>query len=209
MPVLAQDRNATDPPPPRGKVEATASSSPPVRIAELAPFDPWIGVWRVKESHYDPLGKVVASVSGTEEIRWILDGHALQRLYTTGKRDPVYRAIGTLTWDGARGEFAGAWFDNRSQTGPSLVRGAWSEETRSFVFTLETRSPDGRTLRYRIVEKQIDEEHRIATTYALAGDRVIKRLVVEYERSRPCPASGPPRILFDDLLDAQSRKHKP
>ena len=77
------------------------------------------------------------------------------------------------------------------------MKGEWSAETRSFIFTMEALSADGARRRYRRIEELIDEEHRVATTYLLTGSEVVKVLEGKYERMIPCPSGV--RAVFDDL----------
>ena len=48
------------------------------------------------------------------------------------------------------------------------------------------------------VEQFVDAERRVATTYEIKGDTVIKRMVVNYKRTIPCP----PGVfqIFDESL---------
>lgn len=190
---------------PKTKLAKTAKSrvivsspTPAVIHPDLSVLTPLVGSWKFKESHYNERGEVVTSVRGTEEIKWILDGNALQRNYFSGERDPIYRAVGTLAWDVHGERFVGVWFNNRSETGPSRVEGKWVEDTQSFVFTLHSQTASGKPLQYRIVEKLESETRRVATTFELKGPKIIKRLVVEYERTIPCPLTQKPRIIIDN-----------
>ena len=171
---------------------------------QLASLDLYVGTWDVAEEHYDARGHVVATVQGAEEITWILDQHAIRRTYTTSTESRVFRAIGTLTWNKATQQYRGVWFDNVSTTGPTRVTGAWSPDTLTMVFTLESLADDGSTVRYKVVERFLDEERRLATTYLLKGSEVVKRLEVHYKRTIPCPDRL--RIVFDELLEPEEKK---
>ncbi len=172
--------HAQDGPPPRDTDKPVEFASP-----ELAALELFIGPWSVTESHFDPAGKTIATVKGTEEIAWILDHHAIRRVYaTTG--DKVFKAQGLLTWNGVEKKYHGVWFDNASTYGPSTCKGTWNGETRTMVFELESAGPGG-TIRHRVVEKFVDAEKREAATYLVDGSKLIKRLEVEYRRTQPCP----------------------
>lgn len=164
--------------------------TPQLRHLEL-----FIGPWSVTETHYDARGEIVATVKGTEEIRWILDRHAIRRTYTTSTGTGVFRAEGTLTWSDAEKHYAGIWIDNASTSGFSAVVGEWNETERTMVFTLESPSPQGSKRRFKVVERFIDQDTRVATTFELDGSKVIKRTEVQYRRSTPCPAKI--RGIFD------------
>jgi hypothetical protein len=155
---------------------------------QLARLDDLVGTWKVTEQHFNERGDEVASASGTEEIMWILDRHALKRSYQTSTTKTSYSAIGTFTWNDAEGRYRGVWFDNFSTSGPTVVNGKWDDNESAFVFVLEAKSRDGTALRHKVVERFEDERTRVATTYALNGDKAVKRLEVRYARTSPCPA---------------------
>lgn len=164
-------------------------------IAHLALF---IGPWRVSEEHFNARGEVVATVKGTEEITWILDRHAIRRVYQSGSGPTIYHAIGTLTWNDVDKKYHGVWFDNVSSAGPTTVTGEWNDEALMMVFTIESFAKDGSVVRHKVVERFINEERRVATTYLIKGTEVVKRIEVRYKRSIPCPARIRP--IFDDSV---------
>lgn len=155
--------------------------------AEYQPLEFYIGAWTVSENHFNVHGKVIATVKGTEENRWILDRHAVQRTYTTSTDSNVYRAVGTFTWIAITKKYQGVWFDNASIAGPNIVEGDWIADTNTFVYTMTTNSIAS-NVKYKIVEKFLDEKTRLATTYEVRGSKVIKKLEVRYTRTTPCPA---------------------
>ena len=77
--------------------------------------------------------------------------------------------------------------DNASTLGPTTVTGEWNPKTEVFVFTLDAVGQDGKKVRYRVIEKFDDDDTRHATTYAMEGEQLIKRLEVQYKRAAPCP----------------------
>lgn len=168
---------------------------------ELALLEPFIGTWRVTETHYDRRGEIVATVKGTEEVRWILERHALQRDYQTDTGSGLFHAIGTLTYNAAAKRYLGVWFDNVSDAGPTSVSGEWQKATRTMIFAVESRGKDGETVKFKIIEQFPDDERRIATTYLLEGSHVVKRMEVTYIRTIPCPAGV--RGVFDDSMGRQ------
>ncbi len=155
-------------------------------VPEMAPLELFIGPWSVTESHLDTRGQVIASAKGSEEINWILDYHAIRRVYTSSSGQKAFKAHGTLAWNAAEKKYHGVWFDNVSNTGPSIVKGTWDASTRTMLFEVESAGPSG-PLRHRVVEKFESPEKRVATTYQVDGSTLIKRLEVEYHRSKPCP----------------------
>ena len=145
------------------------------------------GLWIVTERHFDDRGQVVGTVKGQEEVEWILDDHAIRRNYRTGAKPAVYEAMGLLSWNTGLKQYRGVWIDNHSTAGPTMVTGEWKQENETFVFHLESIGADGKTLRFRVVEKLMDDETRLSTTYAVDGDKVTKRLEVQYKKAPPCP----------------------
>jgi|GEM_PF-3363296 len=145
------------------------------------------GVWFVTEQHFDERGGVLGTVKGQEEIQWILNDHAIRRTYRTGTEPSTFEAIGILTWNTALKVYRGIWIDNHSTLGPTTFKGDWNERTESFVFELDSVGADGKSVRYRVVEKFVNADTRRATTYALDGDKLIKRIEVSYKRAEPCP----------------------
>ncbi len=164
---------------------------------ETARLELYIGPWTVSETHFDAKGSIVGKAKGTEEIIWILDRRAIRRTYTTGTQPFQYQAIGTTAWNNADQKYHGAWFDNASTTGPTIARGEWTDANRSFVYTLEGMNTGGTPRRFKVIEQFTDQEHRVATTYLLEGNEVIKQVEVSYERTTPCPAKM--RIIFDGM----------
>lgn len=147
----------------------------------------FVGPWNVREKHFDETGQVIARVKGTEEVTWLLDRHAIRRVYRTGKDSSTYEAIGTLTWDDVKKRYVGAWFDNVSTTGPRTAVGEWQADTKTMVFTLTGTGVDGLTRTYRVIDRFLDPEHRSGTIFEIKGDQVIKKMEVTYERAVPCP----------------------
>ena len=168
---------------------------PNSEIAHLALF---IGPWRVSEDHFNARGEVVANVEGTEEITWILDRHAIRRVYQSGSGPKIYHAIGTLTWNDVDRKYHGVWFDNVSSAGPTTVTGEWNDGALMMVFTIESFAKDGSVARHKVVERFISEERRVATTYFVKGTELVKRIEVRYKRTIPCPARIRP--IFDDSV---------
>ncbi len=169
---------------------------------EIARLEPLIGPWDLTETHFDDRGEVIGKVKGKEEITWILDRRAIQRTYTSGTEPNVYRAFGTLAFNEVEHKYHGVWFDNASTAGPRITKGEWADENRAFVFTLESVNQDGSKMRYKVVERFVHEEKRVATTYLIKGDESVKRMVVTYTRPVPCP--GRLRII-DDLAPGRRR----
>ncbi len=156
---------------------------------EVARLNMFRGPWSVTQHHYDAQGERIGTVKGKEENAWILDDHAIQRSYKTGKKPRVYRALGTLTWNSAAGEYQGVWFDNISTTGPTTVKGDWNEETRTFTLAVQSRTKDGSPVTHEVSERFLDEETRVATTFLVDGDKRTKLLEVHYKRAVPCPGN--------------------
>ena len=154
---------------------------------ELEKLEMLYGLWKVTVHHYDTEGERIATVEGKENVTWILDDRAIQREYQTGQGPNTYQALGTLTWNSAEKKYHGVWFDTVSTTGPTSVTGYWDEGARAFVFHAESRAKDGSMVQYRIEDRLIDTEKRIATTYLLDGDRRTKLLETHYQRATPCP----------------------
>ncbi len=155
--------------------------------AEMGRLERYFGLWSVTERHFDELGRSVGVVKGREEVEWILKDHAIKRNYRTGTKPNVFEAIGLLTWNTAERKYRGVWMDNASTLGPTTVTGEWNPKTEVFVFTLDAVGQDGKKVRYRVIEKFDDDDTRHATTYALEGEQLIKRLEVQYKRALPCP----------------------
>lgn len=156
----------------------------------MALFEAMIGVWNVTEHHYNERGKEVSTAKGTEEIHWILGKHAVRRSYTTSySGGRAYHAIGTLTWNSAEKKYRGTWFDDVSTSGPTMVSGVWNKDSRTMEYLLESQAANGSTIRYKVVDKFVDEKHRVATTYFVRDAQLLKRLEVYYNRPKPCPAA--------------------
>ena len=175
-----------------GSAESIASGDekepePEFASPQLATLELFLGPWRVTEDHFDAKGEVMATVRGTEEVAWILDRHAIRRVYTTTTTSTVFRAIGTLTFSDAEDAYRGAWFDNASTSGPSLVKGEWDDKARTMVFTVEKRAKGGKVSRYRVVDRFTDDERRVVTTYMIDGNKNVKLVEVRYRRAIPCP----------------------
>ncbi len=166
-----------------------------VDFAELIPLDLFVGPWRVTENHFNARGEIIATVRGNEEISWVLDRRSIRRIYTTSTESSVFRAIGMLTWNAVEKMYHGVWFDNRAKTGPVTMKGEWFPESNTMEFTVETRGEDGSAIRYKVVERFIDEKRRVATTFLTTGGTVVKRMEVEYTRSIPCPDKI--RVILD------------
>lgn len=187
--------------PETSKDDATLRTATGVRVdfAELIPLDLFVGPWRVMENHFNARGEVIATVKGSEEISWVLDRRAIRRIYTTSTETSVFRAIGMLSWNAVDTKYHAVWFDNRATTGPVTMKGEWFPQSNTMEFTVDTRGEDGSPIRYKVVERFVDQKRRVATTFSITGDTVVKRMEVEYRRSIPCP-QGIRVILDPDLV---------
>ena len=125
----------------------------------------------------------------------MVDRRVLERTYITSTGSAVFRAIGLLAWNDVLKCYQGVWFDNVSTSGPNSVKGEWKQDTRTMVFSVESSAEGGVTVRHKVVERFIDEEKRVATTYRIVGTQVVKLLEVQYKRAIPCPAGV--RIIFE------------
>jgi len=187
---------------PQGTERGEGSTPTEYVSPEIARLEPLIGPWDLTETHFDDRGEVIGKVKGKEEITWILDRRAIQRTYISGTEPNLYRALGTLTFNEVERKYHGVWFDNASTAGPRITKGEWAEESAAFVFTLESVSQDGSKVQYRVVERFVHEEKRVATTYVIKGDESVKRMVVTYTRPVPCPG----RLRIIDDLDSGRRR---
>ena len=192
--VTAQENKPQDPPPEGGNAnQAVPAVTFP--CPELAKLDAFTGTWNVVETHFDSLGKAIATVKGTEVISWQLDQYMLRRIYATATDSARFKAIGFITWNEQAKHYTGHWFDNRSLFGPALAKGEWQEEGRSMTFTLDAHAPGGTKTQYKVIERFEDDDHRISTTYQMSGKDLTKRLEVRYERVAPCPANQAMRVI--------------
>jgi hypothetical protein len=157
-----------------------------------------VGPWNLTEKHFGADGSVVAQVTGSEEITWVLDDRAIRRTYASGTKASQYKALGLLAWSDRAQAYEGVWLDNASTAGPRRVSGQWDGGTQSFVFTLEVVKADGSRARYKTVEQLTGENQRLATTYLLSGSGQTKVIEVQYKRSRPCP--GRLRFIPDQQI---------
>ncbi len=160
----------------------------PTAGPELEALDRLVGLWNVIETHFDTHGRIVVTGKGTEEIKWTLDHHVIERIYKSTTGSGQFRAVGMLVYNDARKTYHGVWFDNVSTSGPALVEGEWDHQAKVFTWTLESSAINGSTQRHRVVERFPDEQTRAATTFLLDGAKVIKRLSVTYTRTTPCPS---------------------
>ncbi len=174
---------------------------------ELAILDRFVGQWEVFESHYNSIGEVVGSAKGIEEGAWILDGRAVQRTYTTGVEGNLFRAIGTITWDGVEKQFEGTWFDNASMNGPTALVGTWDDGSKTMTFTLTSTGPAGKPIQHKVIDRLVDEEHRIATTFKVTGNQVEKVIEVQFKRARPCPPNI--GIVRENVVPAEPKNVRP
>jgi len=185
-------------PPRSDRADESRPDEEPVAFAnpELQRLELFAGAWKVAETHFNPRGEVVGKSKGTEEIAWVLDHHALRRVYTTSGGSTTFRATGMLTWNDAEKKYQGAWFDNVSTSGPTTVKGVWDDPARTMLFELESVGPGGSALHHRVVEKFESLEQRTATTYLVEGSSLVKRIETVYTRTTPCPSGV--RAIFDE-----------
>ena len=194
--LAAQDPKPDQNAPPAAVVPVKPPEPPiPFPCPELAKLDAFTGTWNVVETHFDSLGKTIATVKGTEVVTWQLDQHVLRRNYFTGSDAGRFQAMGMLIWNQSLKQYTGHWFDNRSLAGAALAKGDWQETGRTIVFVLESVGPDGKKAQYKVIERFEDDDHRVATTYQISGEDMTKRLEVRYERTAPCPGESSIRII--------------
>jgi len=166
------------------------------RGQELKRLQMYAGSWSVTERHFDAQGEVVATVKGTENVTWLLSGTALRRAYSTDAATSTYHALGTITWNDVEKKYHGVWFDDVSTGGPTISKGDWNEETRTMTMRNERSGPAEKPLVYNVIEKFLDDENRVATTYRVDGSTITKLLEVQYKRIE-CPSTNSLRGIFD------------
>lgn len=162
---------------------------------ETEQLEIYVGPWSVTVRHYNERGDETVTVKGSEEIVWQLDRHAIGRTYTTTAGDDLYRAVSTVKWIPSEKCYRGVWFDSNPQSGPNTVSGEWTEKDKTMVWKMET-TRGGVKESYKIVEKFLDSERREATTYLIEGQNTIKKFMVQYKRTVPCP--GKVRTYFGE-----------
>ena len=172
----------------RPKSEAARKEPPPFPSAELAVLDRFAGPWSVRETHYNARGDTIGSAKGAEETGWMLDRKVLHRTYTTGEEGSPFRALGMITWNPVSKRYEGTWFDNTGACGPTTISGTWDESSKTMTFTLSSAAPDGKTVEHKVIDRFLDDEHRIATTFKVEGSRIEKVIEVQFSRTIPCPA---------------------
>lgn len=177
--------------------KSSKETQPEFASPELAVLDRFAGPWNVAESHFNSRGDVVGSAKGIEEGAWVLDRRALRRTYTSGEEGKLFHAIGMITWDAAEKQYEGTWFDNANTTGPTALTGVWDEPSRTMTFTLRSNAPDAKPVQHKVVDRFVDEEHRVATTFKILGNQMEKVMEVQFARARPCPNNL--RILPENL----------
>lgn len=173
-----------------------ADSSPEFSAPEFEHLDFLVGSWKVEQKHLDASGSVIATAEGTEEITWVLDKHAIQRVYRTTTASTAFEAIGLLTWSAKAKKFEGAWFDNVPTAGSMRATGEWNQKDRTFVFQLEPLSGDGGDVSYKTIDRFETDTSRMAVTYQVKGSEITKISEVKYTRTTPCPAKL--RMIFDN-----------
>lgn len=186
---ISRDRASAQQAAPSKEQKPTKDAVPEFASPELAVLDRFAGPWNVAESHFNARGEIVGSAKGIEGGAWILDRRALQRTYTSGEEGKLFRAIGMITWDAAEKQYEGTWFDNSGNSGPTALTGLWDEPSKTMTFTLTSNTSDGKPVRHKVIDRFLDEEHRVATTYKVVGNQVEKVIEVQFTRARPCPGN--------------------
>jgi len=165
------------------------------RNAEMQALDQLVGKWKVVISYFNSKGQETVTSKGEEDISWKLDGHAISRNYTVPRDTGMYRANGWLTYNDVEKKYQGVWLDNVSTTGLSTVTGQWDSANRTFSFVIESMDKNGAIRKLKVLEKILDDETRVVTTYRLDGDGVVKILEARYQRAAPCPAGEAQRMI--------------
>ncbi|HNQ23319.1 MAG TPA: DUF1579 family protein [Phycisphaerae bacterium] len=197
-------REPAEPAPSKPAPTASAQPAPPALAADeppppLKPLAWFVSPWNVVERHFTPDGRML-EVKGTEKIKWVLDKHAVQREYVTGTAPRQYQALGLLTYNELEQRFQGHWYDNTSATGPTAVYGTWDAQARTLTFAYESVGMDGATRRFQVVDRFVDDDQRVATTYLIQGAERTKQMEVLYKRAIPCPADQERIVPVDELL---------
>ncbi|MHC5110587.1 MAG: DUF1579 family protein [Planctomycetota bacterium] len=148
----------------------------------------FVGPWNFTERHLDELGKITATVKGTEEVTWQIDKRAIQRAYTRPGTGKNYQAIGLLTNNEETQRYEGTWINNHTRSGPVAVSGKWNAAEKTMSFTLTQSKTGGGTIVHRVLERFLDETQRESTVFRVDGSTVTKIMEVQYIRTKPCPA---------------------
>lgn len=171
------------------ELKKSQDGSIPFAFPELAVLDRYAGPWEVVESHFNKRGEVVGTAKGIEEGVWILDRRTLRRTYTSGEEGNLFKAIGMISWDAVARKYRGTWFDNASSSGPTTLNGEWSDATRTMTYSLTSSDAAGKAVDHKVIDKFLDDERRLVSTYRVISGQVEKVIEVQFTRARPCPSN--------------------
>jgi hypothetical protein len=91
-------------------VKRSAATGPQAKVPESALFDRLVGTWDVSYEIYDKDGNV-RRYSGQASYAWILDGGALQEVWTSDAHNKEPKPYGTTIgfYDGKRQRWTSVW----------------------------------------------------------------------------------------------------
>lgn len=141
-----------------------------------------VGTWKAKMTMWEGEGEPAMEAEGVETNRMMGDFW----IVSTFKMDfggMPFEGHGTNGYDPKTEKFVGSWVDSTSPYAMHMT-GTYDEKTSTFTFKSEGLGPDGQPTKGKSVIVYKDDDHRTFTMYDIVDGKEVKKMVVEYERTK-------------------------
>jgi hypothetical protein len=145
-----------------------------------------VGVWDATvESSMEPGGKPTVT-KGVETNTMFDGGLWLVQDFKGEFFGAPFQGHGVTGYDPSKKKYVGTWVDSMT-TGLSKIEGTYDPKTKTINSSMESPAPDGSMMKMRSTSEWKDDNSRVSTMYASAGQgKEIVVMKITYKR-RPAP----------------------
>ncbi len=129
-----------------------------------------VGRWSLAVKMFMPGAPAPMESTGTNEVKWIMDGRYLQDTTTGESMGQTFSGLGTMGYDNLKQKYVGTWVDNMG-TGIGVAEGTYDAATRTWTYACH--NPDlmaGGYVPARSVERMVDHNHMVMQVFQAGPD---------------------------------------
>lgn len=142
------------------------------------------GRWKLNVKHFMAPGQPPMESEATSEIKLALDGRYLTDSMSGSMMGSPFHGLGMTGYDNLKKVYWVTWVDNMG-TGVTYMEGKYDADTRTFTYDGDQADPvTGGTVKSRIVEKSLDDDHLTMEMYMMQGGEMVKGMEIAYTRMK-------------------------
>ncbi|MBP7149402.1 MAG: DUF1579 domain-containing protein [Acidobacteria bacterium] len=181
-PALAQDKGAQGQKPAEQMMPQVQPTPQHARLKQL------LGTWDATVEFSPAPGEPPQVSKGTEVVRECCGGLWVVTDFTSDMGGMPFVGHGVGGYDPDKKKYVGTWVDSMT-TSLSVSEGTYDEAKKAYTSWMEAKTPDGQTVRTKVVEESPDANTRIAHFLMPGADgKDVETMKITYKRVKK---SGP------------------